>query len=75
LRQYPTDITTTLRGWILESLIHLEIDGSHEPTCQETAELVPQELLKLAREWRRWPEEVIARLKEEPPLADRSQNP
>jgi hypothetical protein len=51
-----------LRGMLLERLIRQAIDGSQEPSCQETAELVPQELLKLAREWRKKPASVIARL-------------
>jgi hypothetical protein len=51
-----------LRGVFLERLIHRAIDGSQEPTCQGTADLVPQELLKLAREWRKTPADVIARL-------------
>lgn len=51
-----------LRGMFLERLIRRAIDGSQEPNCQETAELVPQELLKLAREWRKKPASVIARL-------------
>ena len=36
--------------------------GSHEPCCQETAELIPNVLLKMAREWRKKPADVIARL-------------
>jgi hypothetical protein len=51
-----------LRGVFLERLIHRAIDGSEEPTSQGTADLVPQELLKLAREWRKTPADVIARL-------------
>ena len=51
-----------LRGMLLDRLIRQAIDGSHEPTCQGTAELVPQELLKLAREWRKNPAAVMARL-------------
>jgi hypothetical protein len=51
-----------LRGVFLERLIRQAIDGSIEPTCQGTAELVPLELLKLAREWRKTPADVIARL-------------
>jgi hypothetical protein len=51
-----------LRGVFLERLIHRAIDGSNEPSCQETADLIPQELLKLAREWKKSPAAVIARL-------------
>jgi hypothetical protein len=46
----------------LERLIHRAIDGSHQPTSQGTAELIPLELLKLAREWKKKPAAVIARL-------------
>ncbi len=51
-----------LRGVFLERLIHRAIDGSHEPTSQGTAELIPNELLKTAREWQKNPAGVIARL-------------
>ena len=51
-----------LRGVFLERLIRQAIDGSNEPTCQGTAELIPNELLKLAREWKKKPAAVIARL-------------
>ena len=54
-----------LRGVFLERLIHRAIDGSQEPTCQGTADLVPQELLKLAREWRKYPDVVMSRLEGE----------
>jgi len=54
-----------LRGMFLERLIRQAIDGSQEPTSQGTAELIPNELLKLAREWRKRPEEVMARLEAE----------
>lgn len=49
----------------LERLIRRAINGSTEPTCQKAAELVPQELLKLAREWQKRPDEVMARLEAE----------
>ena len=49
----------------LERLIRRAIDRSHEPTCQGTAEFVPQELLKLAREWQKRPDEVMAKLEKE----------
>ena len=51
-----------LRGMFLEALIRRAIDGCPEPTCQEAAGLVPQELLNLAREWKKRPDEVLARL-------------
>ena len=52
----------TLRGMFLDNLIRRAIEGCPEPTGQETAELLPRELLNLAREWRKSPEQVIARL-------------
>ena len=51
-----------LRGMFLDALIRRTIEGCAEPTCQETAELVPPELLKLARDWKKRPDEVLARL-------------
>jgi hypothetical protein len=54
-----------LRGMFLERLIRQAIDGNQEPTCQGTAELIPNELLKLAREWRKKPHEVMASLEAE----------
>ncbi|MCX6878036.1 MAG: hypothetical protein NTW21_30120 [Verrucomicrobia bacterium] len=33
-----------------------------QPNGQEVEQLVPQELLKMAREWRKHPEQVMARL-------------
>ncbi len=51
-----------LRGTFLDVLIRRAIDGCPEPTCQEAAGLVPQELLNLAREWKKRPDEVLARL-------------
>ena len=54
-----------LRGTLLDHLIKKAIDGNGEPNTQETAALVPQELLNLAKEWRKSPEEVLTRLQKE----------
>jgi hypothetical protein len=51
-----------LRGTFLETLIHRVISGDPAPNTQETAELISQELPKLANEWKKRPDEVIARL-------------
>jgi hypothetical protein len=36
--------------------------GGNDPTCEETADLVPQELHKLAREWKKRADTVMTRL-------------
>jgi hypothetical protein len=51
-----------LRGCLLSRLIHQAIHGCAQPNEQEVGQLVPQELLKMAREWRKTPEKVMARL-------------
>ena len=51
-----------LRGQFLSRLIRQAISGGDLPTEQEVASLVPQELLKMAKEWKRNPEKVITRL-------------
>ena len=51
-----------LRGRLLSRLIHRAINGCSQPNEQEVEQLVPQELLKMAREWRKHPEQVMARL-------------
>jgi hypothetical protein len=51
-----------LRGRLLSRLIHQSIHGCAQPNEQEVEQLVPQELLKMAREWRKTPEKVMARL-------------
>ncbi len=51
-----------LRGRLLSRLIHQAINGCSQPNEQEVEQLVPQELLRMAREWRKHPEQVMARL-------------
>lgn len=51
-----------LRGQFLSHLIRRSIAGDGTPNEQEVQSLVPQELLKMAREWRKHPERVLARL-------------
>jgi len=50
----------SLRGQFLSRVIRRAIDGCEDPTEQEVAGLVPGELLRMAREWRRNPNEVLA---------------
>jgi len=52
----------TLKGQIMSHLIRGAITGTTTPTDQEIANLLPQELLKLAREWQKKPEKVMAAL-------------
>jgi hypothetical protein len=54
----------TLKGRFLSHLIRQTIHGVTQPTEQEVERLVPQQLLDLARKWRKQPEEVIAQLEE-----------
>ena len=51
-----------LRGHLLSRLIRQAIYGCSQPNEQEVEQLVPQELLKMAREWRKNPERVLAHL-------------
>ncbi len=53
-----------LRGQLLSRLIRQAISGGDLPNEQEVASLVPQELLKMAKEWKRSPEKVLKRLAE-----------
>lgn len=52
----------SLRGQFLSHLIRQAIEGCDDPTEQEISGLLPQKLLKLARLWRRAPEEALAGL-------------
>jgi len=52
----------TLKGQLLSHLIREALTGTSEPTEQEIANLLPLELLKMAKEWRKKPEKVIAAL-------------
>ncbi len=57
-----TRLGLTLKGQLLSHLIRGAISGTNAPTEQEIANLLPQELLKLAREWQKKPEKVMAAL-------------
>ncbi len=58
-----------LRGQFLSRLIRQAISGGDLPNEQEVASLVPQELLKMAKEWKRSAEKVLTRLTESPEIA------
>ena len=58
-----------LRGQFLSRLIRQAISGGDLPNEQEVQALVPQELLKMAKEWKRNPEKVLTRLTECPEMA------
>jgi hypothetical protein len=58
-----------LRGQFLSRLIRQAISGGDLPNEQEVQVLVPQELLKMAKEWKRNPEKVLARLTESHEMA------
>jgi hypothetical protein len=45
-------------------LIRQALSGESQPNEQEVQALVPQELLKMAKEWKRSPEKVLKRLAE-----------
>jgi len=53
-----------LRGQFLSRLISQAIEGNCNPTEQEVEGLIPQELLRMAREWKRHPDQVLQRLTE-----------
>lgn len=59
----------TLKGQLLSRLIREALTGTTTPTEQEIANLLPQELLKMAKEWKRSPEKVLKRLAECPEMA------
>ncbi len=52
----------TLKGQFLEKLVALGIARCQHPNQQEVTELLPDELLRLAKAWRKEPEKVIASL-------------
>ena len=58
-----------LRGQFLSRLIRQAISGGDLPNEQEVQALVPQELLKMAKEWKRSPEKVLTRLAKSPEMA------
>lgn len=53
----------TLKGQFLERLIRQALESSKQPTDQEITDLLPQELLAMAKEWQRKPEKVLRRLR------------
>lgn len=53
----------TLKGQFLERLIRQALESSKQPTDQEITDLLPQELLAMAKEWRRKPDKVLRRLR------------
>ena len=52
----------SLKGQFLERLVALGIARCDHPNQQEVTELLPDELLRLAKAWKKDPEKVIARL-------------
>jgi hypothetical protein len=58
-----------LRGQFLSRLIRQAISGGDLPNEQEVASLVPQELLKMAKEWKRHPEKALSCLRGEAEMA------
>jgi hypothetical protein len=53
----------TLRGQFLSHLIDKALGGTIQPNEQETANLLPQELLRMDKEWRRNPGPVLESLR------------
>ncbi len=53
----------TLKGQFLSHLIRQAIAGCQDPTEQQAEGLVPQELLRLAKEWQKAPEKVLSGLR------------
>lgn len=51
-----------LRGQFLSHLISQAIAGDCNPNQQEVESLIPLELLKMAREWKRHPDQVLQQL-------------
>jgi hypothetical protein len=52
----------SLRGQFLSHVVERAVSGTSDPTEQSVTGIVPGELLKMARAWRRDPEVVMARL-------------
>ena len=52
----------SLKGQFLEKLVALGIARCQNPTEQEVTELLPAELLRLAKAWRKDPDGVLASL-------------
>jgi hypothetical protein len=53
-----------LRGQFLSRLIAQVVAGGARPTEQEVGPLIPDELLKMAREWKAHPAQVLQQLME-----------
>ena len=54
--------TLSLRGQFLAHVVQRAVSGTGDPNEQAVAEMVPGELLKMARAWRRDPDGVMAGL-------------
>ena len=52
----------SLKGQFLEKLVALRVARCQIPNQQEVTELLPDELLRLAKAWRKAPEKVIGSL-------------
>jgi hypothetical protein len=52
----------SLRGQFLSHVVERAVSGTSDPTEQSVTGMVPAELLKMARAWRRNPEGVMAGL-------------
>jgi hypothetical protein len=52
----------SLRGQFLAHVVQRAVYEAQQPSEQEVTELVPGELLKMAKAWRRDPERVLAGL-------------
>jgi len=58
----------SLRGQFLSHVVRRAVEGTGQPTGQVVTEMVPGELLKMARAWRKDPQGVLAGLGGEDPL-------
>jgi len=52
----------SLKGQFISHVVRRAVEGTSQPTEQGVTELVPGELLKMAKAWRRDPERVMAGL-------------
>ena len=52
----------SLKGQFLSRVVQRAVSGTADPTEQSVTGMVPGELLKMARNWRRDPEGVMAGL-------------
>jgi hypothetical protein len=65
----------SLKGQFLAQLIQRAISGTDNPSEQEVAELVPVELLRMAREWRKDASRVMEAVEEYGMKAASRKNP